>query len=276
MTKNSPNQPDSESAPSAILNALRNKPIPCQKEATQRRIGFRNHPINLADPRNSEPLVDLAAFQISGINYYNRPDNPPYYISVPGSIPTLMVRTGIAKQLQQANRYLNRFNLELFIHDGYRPVAVQRYFYETWMPKYLKEKDPTLTGSKLTEEVEKYWSRPPSLDEVQKSPSPHLTGGAVDLTLAFKQSKTIIEMGGLFDDPNPVSHRDYYEKIPLESVSDVEAQAWRRVLHWTMTEHGFVGHPFEWWHFSIGDQLWARLTGAPEAYYGAAKEALAS
>ena len=52
-----------------------------------------------------------------------------------------------------------------------------------------------------------------------------------------------------------------------------EARANRRLLHWLMTEEGFAGHPDEWWHFSWGDQMWAALTGAPHAHYGAAAEA---
>jgi D-alanyl-D-alanine dipeptidase len=37
-----------------------------------------------------------------------------------------------------------------------------------------------------------------------------------------------------------------------------------------MTEEGFAGLPDEWWHFSWGDQMWARLTSAPAAHYGLA------
>jgi D-alanyl-D-alanine dipeptidase len=39
-----------------------------------------------------------------------------------------------------------------------------------------------------------------------------------------------------------------------------------------MHNSGFVGHPFEWWHFSIGDQLWAKLTGVNAAFYGPAAD----
>jgi D-alanyl-D-alanine dipeptidase len=37
-----------------------------------------------------------------------------------------------------------------------------------------------------------------------------------------------------------------------------------------MTGEGFANYPEEWWHFSWGDQMWARLTGAPAAIYGGA------
>jgi zinc D-Ala-D-Ala dipeptidase len=50
----------------------------------------------------------------------------------------------------------------------------------------------------------------------------------------------------------------------------------RQLLCQIMTDMGFARHPAEWWHFSIGDQLWAWLRdrdkSAPTtvAYYGRA------
>jgi D-alanyl-D-alanine dipeptidase len=35
-----------------------------------------------------------------------------------------------------------------------------------------------------------------------------------------------------------------------------------------MIEAGFAANPTEWWHFSFGDQMWAKLTGADAALYG--------
>ena len=42
------------------------------------------------------------------------------------------------------------------------------------------------------------------------------------------------------------------------------------LLHWLMHDEGFVGHTDEWWHFSWGDQMWAKMTGASAAHYGLA------
>ena len=55
------------------------------------------------------------------------------------------------------------------------------------------------------------------------------------------------------------------------SFSDEEARANRRLLHWVMAEEGFEGLPDEWWHFSWGDQMWAKLAGADAAHYGLAE-----
>jgi len=35
-----------------------------------------------------------------------------------------------------------------------------------------------------------------------------------------------------------------------------------------MASAGFARHPNEWWHFSVGDQLWAWINHAPAARYG--------
>jgi D-alanyl-D-alanine dipeptidase len=35
-----------------------------------------------------------------------------------------------------------------------------------------------------------------------------------------------------------------------------------------MVQAGFVNYPFEWWHYSLGDQVWAQLTGTPSATFG--------
>jgi D-alanyl-D-alanine dipeptidase len=50
----------------------------------------------------------------------------------------------------------------------------------------------------------------------------------------------------------------------------LEARSNRRLLYWLMTEGGFASNPNEWWHFSWGDQMWARLSGAEAAFFGPA------
>ena len=97
-----------------------------------------------------------------------------------------------------------------------------------------------------------------------------LSGGAVDLTLRWKNGEALW-MGSIFDDVTPMAHRDRFEGADTGmAFSDEEARANRRLLHWLMAAEDFAGHPDEWWHFSWGDQMWAALTGAPEAHYGAA------
>jgi hypothetical protein len=51
------------------------------------------------------------------------------------------------------------------------------------------------------------------------------------------------------------------------SFSNEEARANRRLLYWLMVDAGFASNPSEWWHFSFGDQMWAKLRNEPEALY---------
>jgi len=170
--------------------------------------------------------------------------------------------------LRKVNARAGQAGLELFLFDAWRPLAVQAYFHDVWMPGELKRRDPTLSGARLTEEVERYWAAPSADDD---SPAPHATGAAVDLTLRWIDGETLW-MGSLFDDATALAARDRFESLVPDnfSFSDSEAQANRRLLQWLMTDEGFAGHPEEWWHFSWGDQLWAALTNAPAAHYGLA------
>ena len=164
------------------------------------------------------------------------------------------------------NARLAPLGLELYLFDAWRPRAVQAYFHDVWMPEELRRRGSTLTGDALTAEIERYWAAP-SGDA--RSPAPHATGAATDLTLRWKDGE-MLWMGSLFDDVTALANRDRFENLASDSFSfsDEEARANRRLLHWLMLEEGFAGHPDEWWHFSWGDQLWAALTGAPAAHYG--------
>ena len=100
------------------------------------------------------------------------------------------------------------------------------------------------------------------------APSPHATGGAVDLTLRWRGGDALW-MGSLFDDASPIAHLAHFETLqPQWSFSAEEARANRRLLYWLMVEAGFATNPNEWWHFSYGDQMWAQATGADAALYG--------
>ncbi len=145
---------------------------------------------------------------------------------------------------------------------------MQAYFHDVWMPAEILRRHPALSGAALTAEVERYWAAPSADAE---SPAPHATGAAVDLTIRWKDGDPLW-MGSIFDDATAVAHRGRFENLPDDamSFSDEEARANRRLLFWLMTAEGFTGHPDEWWHFSWGDQMWAKLSGADAAHYGEA------
>jgi len=96
---------------------------------------------------------------------------------------------------------------------------------------------------------------------------PHLTGAAVDLTLAWEG--TALALGTHFDD---FTDRSWVHSLepPMTVAGEVEEpdRSLRRLLHAVMRAAGLVAMREEWWHFSYGDQRWAEAERRPEAIYG--------
>jgi D-alanyl-D-alanine dipeptidase len=215
------------------LQRLRDKPIPPPPENRAR--GYRQLPIAIDGPANSEPLVALSDYGVRGENFYAQPRNPPYYAIIPGAIKTLSLRQAAAERLRDTNARLAEADLELFVFDAWRPHDVQTYFHDRWLPAELRKRKPQLSDDDLRAEVTNYWAAPSS---PEAGPSPHATGGAVDLTLRW-QGGDPLWMGSLFDDASPLAHTDRFEgqvDPAAFSFSNEEARANRRLLYWLMVE----------------------------------------
>jgi len=251
------------------LDVLRNRPIPNQDEAKARKQGYRDWPIDKGCTLATEPCVDLQSPGIAGCNHYGHARNAPYYMSIPGSIDMLLVRAGVAHRLAQVNERLSPIGLELFVFDAWRPAAVQHYFAHQWFPEHLRGLHPDWPEERIKEEAAKYWAPGPATEaEVNPlSPPPHATGAAVDLTLRWKDGAHL-EMGTIFDDVTERAHLGALETAGEEfSFSNEEARRNRRLLYWLLTDVGFAANPTEWWHFSWGDQMWAKLFSVEAAHY---------
>jgi zinc D-Ala-D-Ala dipeptidase len=264
-----PNRRTSADKRFGSLAALRGKPIPDQVDLRRLKRHYREGSLVLTDRRAKEPLLDIAGLGLAGRNLYGSGTNPPYYQKIPGSTDRLLVRRGVGERLQRANRVLAKAGLELFLSDAWRPDAVQRYFHDMWMPNYLRASRPSLSAKALMREVEKYWAAP---TEGVGSPAPHATGGAVDLTIRWKECAEPLWMGSLIDETSSLADLDYFERKATASgsVSDDEARANRRLLYWVMRQTGFAANPSEWWHYGFGELMWSALTGAGHAFYGVA------
>lgn len=258
------------------LDSIRDKPIPSL--ATRRKLrkpddgpDYRSHQIDQAHSLFEEPAIDVRNLGLQGENFYHREDNAPYYHRVPGSISGLWLRETVAKKLLDVDSRLRAEGLRLHVHDAYRPTAVQSYFFDQWMPAEIRKKHPDWTAEQVMTETMKFWAKPTAPGD---SPSPHSTGAAVDLTIYVERTSEPLYMGSIFDDVTAVALTDYLER-PLNdhvSYSEMEAGKNRRLLYWVMETSGLINNPNEWWHFSWGDQMWARLSGAVAAVYGSIEE----
>jgi D-alanyl-D-alanine dipeptidase len=238
------------------------------------RTNYRQIPI-VRDARSKERCADIYTYGIAGVNHYWQPHNPPYYHSVPGAIEQLMLREGVIDRLRRVSERLEASGLELFVFDAWRPNAVQAYFYNEWFPEHLRKMFPGWTEDQISNEVGSYWAKPAASqkDVDPESPPPHATGAAVDLTIRFLKGDPLW-MGTIFDDVTKTAHADALEGIPTSalSFSEREARDNRRLLYWVMEVEGLLVNPNEWWHYSVGDQLWSAMTntlGSPQPpYYG--------
>lgn len=128
----------------------------------------------------------------------------------------------VVHALQAASKEFNALGYTIKIWDGYRPLAVQRIFWDlVHDERYVAEPDK-------------------DLEHPQKG-SRHNRGCAVDLTLVDKDGKEV-DMGTKFDDFSERAHRDC--KTLPQAVLDN-----RKLLEDIMKKHGFEGLPTEWWHF---------------------------
>ncbi len=211
--------------------------------------GWRDVPIEPYD----EPLVRVA--DIGG-----RVGEDPRYLAmgVSGALPRCWVREGVADRLARAADGLPD-GMTLLVWDGFRPITIQRALYDGFLGA-LRATHTAWGEARLAAEAARYVT-PPSADP--STPPPHLTGGAVDLTLADGDGRPL-DLGTDFDAFVPEAGAHALELFPSP------AREHRRRLFWAMHDAGFTAYSEEWWHYDHGDQFWGLVHGRP-AVYGPAR-----
>jgi D-alanyl-D-alanine dipeptidase len=225
---------------------------------------------------NGEPLENLPATLL-------RLEPHPYQrLGAPygsGGSP-FRLRRGVIERLLEAQNELTkrRVGLRLAIFDAWRPLAVQRFMVRHALVEECGRRgiDPDQPSAGLEEVkllVARFWALP---SEDARTPPPHSTGAAVDLTLADGTCRPVA-MGGEIDELGTISEPDHYAAQAAIAPRSA-AGCWHRnrlLLHDCLAMAGFAQHPNEWWHFSHGDQLWAWRTGGSAACYGRCPESWA-
>ncbi|MDO6454547.1 M15 family metallopeptidase [Neptunomonas phycophila] len=207
---------------------------------------------------NNEPLQPVSLS--SKLKMY-----PAYYkLRVTYALPECFVRDSVLDRLHMAADLLPS-DLSLVVLDGWRPFSVQQYLFDT-LVNLLKKANPEMSLDKLLSKARTLVS-PPS--DNPSTPSPHLTGGAVDVTLCDTNGR-FLDMGTSFDEASDYSWTFALEEAALDDASSlIQARNNRRVLFSIMQEAGFTNLASEWWHYDFGDQLWAERTGSKTACFGA-------
>ena len=199
---------------------------------------------------NNEPLVQASLYpeKIIARSWY-------YGEGLKGSIPDVWIREGVYERLLKVTESLPD-GMRIVIWDGWRSYELQKLLFEK-MVERMKSKGHSHDDAHKHAAVFVY---PPSKED--DTVSWHLTGGALDLTLADRYGH-LLDMGGNFDDTEEHSHTDYYE-----THDNTVAASNRKLLLRLMTSAGFSNYPSEWWHYDYGNRGWAERTGAEYAFYG--------
>ena len=136
--------------------------------------------------------------------------------------PRAMLQRPAAEAMVRAHRALRERGYGLLIHDGYRPWAVTKVFYDATPDEYRWLVADPSQGSR------------------------HNRGAAVDLTLYDLSTGEAVEMPGLYDEASFRSMPDYPGGTGRQRYL-------RTLLRQAMEAEGFTVYAEEWWHFDYND-----------------------
>lgn len=269
--------------------------------------GWRDVPVAEA----GSPLVALGPFSDYGdvftdAVYAGERLDSPYRgdQALAGSLMTLFVRSEVAERLRAAQRLLP-WDMRLVVFDAYRTLEVQGSLY-THFHDELARLHPGWDETRLATETQRFVSLP-STDPTR--PSPHNTGGAVDLAIVrlspldalrlrhveralaresgwerryalemrrigLMRGASLLDFGTRFDHGGEASALAHLEKLAEKralSTDERTARANRRLLASVMSAAGMQPYADEWWHWNAPEsQMGARVAGIAAAAYGAA------
>lgn len=170
---------------------------------------------SLTHGRETEPLVDLAKLDSTIVIDLKYATTDNFLGKKVYNSARCLLRKTVAERLIRVQKRLNKTGLGLKVWDAYRPLSVQRKFWEYCPdPRYVA---PPEKGSR------------------------HNRGAAVDVTLVDSSGHEL-EMPTRFDDFSKRAAPDYPDVSP-------EARKNRKILIDAMTAEGFKGISSEWWHF---------------------------
>ncbi|TFE22760.1 M15 family metallopeptidase [Cohnella luojiensis] len=150
--------------------------------------------------------------------------------------PLAILSIKAANALKSVNAELERKGYVLLIYDAYRPQKAVDHF-----TRWAKDSKDTKMKKDFYPEVDK--SKVFKLGYVAAK-SGHTRGSTVDLTIAFKKTGKIVDMGSPYD---------FFGEISSHGTKLITAEqtANRNILKNAMLKHGFKLYEKEWWHYTL-------------------------
>lgn len=176
---------------------------------------------NFSGAKETEPLVDLTKLDSTIVIDMKYATTDNFLGKKVYNSARCLLRKSVAERLIRVQRRLQKMGLGLKIWDAYRPLSVQRKFWEYCPdPRYVA---PPEKGSR------------------------HNRGAAVDVTLVDAMGNEL-EMPTRFDDFSKRAASDSPDVSPV-------ARKNRKILIDAMTAEGFKGISSEWWHYDAPGYL---------------------
>ena len=185
---------------------------------------------------------------------------------IPGATDRCLVRRTVKELLVSASRLLPP-GVHLMIWDAWRPASVQQVLFDREVRRVMSCY-PNLSLEEVKRRVTTFVSAPTTGAEC---PSPHLTGGAVDVTLCDDNGESLY-FGTYFDEFTAKADTRFLEE-QLNEAREMSGEEYvalrnRRLLFHVMTACGFTNYPQEWWHYDYGNQFWGCISYRPYVPYG--------
>ena len=163
------------------------------------------------------------------------------------------IRFYIYQMLLNAKKELPE-NYFFKIYEAYRPLEDQKKLWEEVVQKQKKiYPNLAVDSEEFIVHCDVFCANP------YRQGSGHQSGAAIDVSLCDKNGKEY-DMGGVV--------RGFSETADFDFNVSFEARKNRNILKNALEKAGFINYPAEWWHYSFGDRLWAKLTGSKIAIFG--------
>ncbi len=171
---------------------------------------------------------------------------------------TFFVRAGLLARLILASERLPD-NMCLVLIEGWRSMEHQK---RSWDSKWAiyKKAHPDWSDEEIDKKVRLIVARPSPFAN-------HHCGGAVDVTLAYKDTGELVDMGTPYPHDNMGTEWPKLFPMHAEGIT-YEQKENRRILREVMESVDCVYFPHEWWHYCFNDRMWAGYTNQVECGYG--------
>ena len=185
-------------------------------------------------------------------------------LNMDNAINKCLVRKEVLNKLLEAKKYLPK-NVTFKIWDAYRPLALQKELYYKYKERIIKEFNlENLNKEDQDKIISNYVSLPSDDEEI---PPLHSTGGSIDLTLVYTDTKKELDMGVEFDEFSLLTNTNYFEEHNINK----KIRNNRRILYNAMIKAGFTNLPSEVWHYDYGNRAWAFYKKTKAIYKGIKK-----